>query len=286
MRNPSLIGRYLNRLYHTRLGRWDYNRNGVDVFEEDWDNLIILDAARPELFESRYPGRVERRTSRGACTIEFLRGNFRGRDLSDTVYVTANPHLSGYRDELDVILHEVVDVWGGENWSSLFDTVLPETVEEEALKASESFPGKRLVIHFMQPHYPFIYEGEPEIEPGTRNIWQKASRGELEVSGEDAGRGYRQTFDRAWESVENLIEGLEGKTVVTSDHGNIYNERISPIPVKDWGHPIGIYDSKLVEVPWLKFDGDRREISSESSRYDDDVDEEEIKEKLGKLGYD
>jgi hypothetical protein len=74
---------------------------------------------------------------------------------------------------------------------------------------------------------------------------------------------------------------------VTADHGNVYGERVSPIPIKEWGHPIGIHDEKLVKVPWLVIDGERREISSsESGEESVSADsEEEIKEKLSKLGY-
>lgn len=110
--NPARIGLECNRLYHRRGHLRDYNPSGVDVFEEDWDALIVLDACRYDLFARRstLSGTLETRRSRGSSTVEFLRGNVADRDLRDTVYVTANPQFHRYRDELDARFHEVVHV--------------------------------------------------------------------------------------------------------------------------------------------------------------------------------
>lgn len=280
LRNPKLIGRWLNRQLHTRLGRWSYNRNGADVFEEEWDNLIILDAARFELFEGWGLGELESRESRGASTIEFLHGNVEDRDLRDTVYVSANPHIA----QVDARLADTVKCWGGDGWSSMFDTVEPETVTEKALRAAEKYPEKRLVVHYMQPHYPFAFE-EASIPSGVNNIWQKASRGELNIDPQKARREYKRNFNMAREEVEELVEGLEGRSVVTSDHGNVFDKRLSPIPVRDWSHPVGVYCEELVKVPWLMVEGERRDTSKTSKSRQADVDEDQVQQKLRDLGY-
>jgi hypothetical protein len=287
LKNPRLIGRELNRIYHTRNGSQDHNTNGTDVFEEDWDNLIILDACRYELFEQiDLEGDLQSRVSKGASTPEFLRGNFRRKKLYDTVYVTANPHFSEMKEDIDSDLFKVKNVWGGERWNNIFDTVMPETVTDEAIEAFEENRDKRLVVHYMQPHYPFVSRDEEiEIPTGIDHIWHKVMSGEVDVDPEAAWSDYRKTFDYVVEEVERLVENLEGKTVVTADHGNVYGERVSPIPIKEWGHPIGIYDEKLVKVPWLVIDGERREIKESENTSEKESEEEEIKDKLSKLGY-
>jgi hypothetical protein len=287
LNNPRLIGRELNRIYHTRNGSQDHNTNGTDVFEEDWDNLIILDACRYELFEQiDLEGELQSRVSKGASTPEFLRGNFRGKKLYDTVYVTANPHFSEMKEDIDSDLFKVENVWGGEGWNNIFDTVMPETVTDKAIESFEENSDKRLVVHYMQPHYPFVSRDEEiEIPTGIEHIWHKAMSGEVDVDPEAAWSDYRKTFDYVVEEVERLVENLEGKTVVTADHGNVYGERVSPIPIKEWGHPIGIYDEKLVKVPWLVIDGERREIKESEKSSEKESEEEEIKDKLSKLGY-
>lgn len=159
--NPVRIGLECNRLYHRQGHLRSYNPTGIDVFGEEWDTLIILDACRYDLFARRstLPGTLEKRRSRGSSTVEFLRGNAAGRDLRDTVYVTANPQFYQYRDELDARFHEVVHVWMDEGWDGEHETVLPETTTDYARTAAERYPNKRLLIHYLQPHYPFIDAG-------------------------------------------------------------------------------------------------------------------------------
>jgi hypothetical protein len=82
IRNPKLIVRQLNRVYH-RKG----NEKEIGVFSEDWDNLIILDACRydtlPKL--NHFSEDVEKKISRGSSTIEFLRGSISRRSFPDNV---------------------------------------------------------------------------------------------------------------------------------------------------------------------------------------------------------
>jgi len=126
--HPNYIGRELNRLYFTRLYSRPYNIDGVDIFGSDWDNLIILDACRYDMFhdQSELPGQLETRDSRGSTTTEFLSANFTDRDLTNTVYVTANPQLYRHASEIDPNLHNVIHVWSKSGWDEEHSTVLPE----------------------------------------------------------------------------------------------------------------------------------------------------------------
>lgn len=82
VKNPQLVARELNRLYFTRFYTKPFNEDGVDVFTEDWDNLIILDACRYDMLESAsIEGTLEHRISRGSNTVEFLFGNFTEKSL-------------------------------------------------------------------------------------------------------------------------------------------------------------------------------------------------------------
>lgn len=64
---------------------------------------------------------------------------------------------------------------------------------ETALEAAERFPHKRLVVHYMQPHYPFVpsetdfdknhlqqIDGEGG-EPSEENVWNQKFNGSLDV---------------------------------------------------------------------------------------------------------
>jgi hypothetical protein len=300
-KSPTLFARYANRLYHRRLNQRRYNPYGVDIFAEDWDNLLVLDACRYDMFE-RYadlPGRLEYRDTRGTSTTEFLKANFAGRDLRDTVYVTANPQLYYNREEIDADLHRVMDVWQEEGWNDEYGTVLLETVTEHAIRAAREYPKKRLIVHYIQPHYPFI-GSDTEFDKrhlvasdtgengnGSENVWGQLMTGTLDATPANVWQPHVANLKRALPHVEELLSDLGGQTVVTADHGNMLGKRSFPLPIREWGHPQGIYTNQLVRVPWLVFEsGPRREIyagdsASRSGVVDDDV----VADRLRDLGY-
>lgn len=291
--HPQLIFRELDRLYYTRMGAWSYNKDGIDIFQQEWDNLLILDACRFDLFEevADIPGQTEAVRSKGSSTREFLRGNFGGRTVSDTVYVTASPMLYRHRDEIDIEFHDVVNVWKEQGWNEQHRTVMPETMGQAALDAAERFPNKRLLVHFIQPHYPFIGPtGEKHFTNSRLNFgWEEFARGELDLSEEVLQRAYRENLEVVLPTVEQLCQTLGGRTVVTSDHGNLFGNRIFPVPVRAYGHPPGLYSKELVTVPWHVFEGgQRREITAEEHSEPAESqreDEQLARERLRDLGY-
>lgn len=77
---------------------------GIDIFERDWDNLIILDACRFDIFArvNEIEGSLEAVRSRGSSTSEFIRENFAGRQFYDTVFVSSNTMVGSRREHIDV----------------------------------------------------------------------------------------------------------------------------------------------------------------------------------------
>lgn len=292
--SPTLGARKLNKLYFEQSGRYNYNVAGINVFEEEWDNLLILDACRFDLFEgqSRIEGTLEKKVSRGSSTTEFLAGNFAGRQLHDVVYVTANPQFYRHCDTIDCELHDIINVWMMDGWDDEHGTVLPETVTKYALDAASKYDDKRLVIHYLQPHYPFL-DSETEFDKGQLEdpdddaaFWRRIMTGKLSIDTDHLWNLYERNLDRVLDSASDLIEALNGRTVVTSDHGNMLGERAFPIPIREWGHPRGIHTPELVEVPWLDCYGERRETMAESPvepTYDRAA--ESVTERLRDLGY-
>lgn len=294
LESPNLILRKLNKLYFSQFGARTYNTSGVDVFGRDWDNLIILDACRYDLFErwSGLDGDLEQVTSRGASTTEFLDGNFSGRNLHDVVYVTANPQYFRHRGSIDCELHDVVNVWREDGWNEKYGTVLPETVEGFAATAAEKYDDKRLVVHYMQPHYPFLDagttfdKGQLENPDNDAAFWRRIMTGKLSVNTDRLWALYEHNLEVVLKSVDQLLDSLDGKTVVTSDHGNMLGERSAPIPIREWGHPRGIHTPELVEVPWLVREGERREIVAETPKKATGQDADaSVEQRLRDLGY-
>lgn len=297
IQNPKLLARKLSQAYNRIRTGTDYNTDGINIIDQDWDNLFILDACRYDLFEeiNEIPGNLRKVESRGAATPEFLRGNFRGRNLSDTVYVNTNPMLHRHRKEINVSFHDVIDLWTGDTWNDEYQTVLPNVVTEEATKAAERYPNKRLLVHYMQPHYPFI-EANTTFDkghigadsPDDLTTWMQIITGEVNVDRDQIWEAYADNLRLALPHVEELIENVSGKTVLTSDHGNMFAERSKPIPIREWGHPPGIWTDELVQVPWLEVPNsdNRKEIISESSTTESTPEnDDEVQERLESLGY-
>ncbi|MFC6784603.1 hypothetical protein ACFQFH_01625 [Halobaculum halobium] len=294
------------------------SNDGVRVLDEDWDTLLILDACRYDMFveHNTIEGDLSRRTSLGSNTEEFLVRNFRGGTFDDVVYVTANPQVDV---RLDDPFHEVVSVWRDE-WDEEFDTVMPDAMADAVREAAEAYPNKRIVGHFVQPHYPFVGERGRElldeqagIELSRRmadgdepiadhmNVWDMLQRGLIDER--DLRAAYEENLRIALPHVRTLVEDLEGRTVVTSDHGNLIGERPKPcpVPMELYGHPPGVYADSLVTVPWLTVEGEgRRRIVTGSASVADDTassndaaaagaesgqDEDEATDRLRDLGY-
>lgn len=299
--HPRLFIRGFNRLVHRRFGLRSCNTNGIEVFERDWDTLIVLDACRYDMFEeiNGIDGELSSEVSRGSATAEWLQANFPGRDLSDTVYVTANPQLEPNRSEWGINLHEVINVWLNEGWDEETGTVRAETMTEAAINAHERFPNKRIVVHYMQPHYPFVpsesrfdkahlssISKEGESASGE-NVWNQKFIGELGVSEEELWSMYVENLGYALDSVRRLVQAISGKPVITADHGNFVGERASPLPIREYGHPRGIYDEPLVSVPWFEavYSSRRNIKEGEGHSQQDDIETDEIEQRLRDLGY-
>ncbi|WP_137284701.1 hypothetical protein [Halorussus salinisoli] len=297
--NPRAALRELNRLYWTRLGERDYNTDGTALFDEDWDNCLILDGCRYDAFADvgrkfDLEGTLDSRESRGSATAEFLRGNLDGRDPTDTVYVTGSTIFyqeAVWKERLDAEFHEVVDVWGEAiNYGD--DGVPPEPVAEAAREAADEFPNKRLLVHFVQPHAPYLGETGREVFPEYRpNPLADKFLGRIDVSERVLREVYRENLELVLGEVEALLADLSGKSVVTADHGMLLGEREFPVPIRSYGHPERIYTDEMVEVPWFVIQqGERKEIVAESSasayhqKQTEEVDEQ-AREHLRQMGY-
>jgi hypothetical protein len=83
-----------------------------------------------------------------------------------------------------------------------------------------------------------------------------------------------------------LIERLEGKTVLSSDHGHEFGGRGFPIPVVIYAHPENLRTTNLAKVRWIVFESDKRKrIRSGTITTTDSVDEDEVTDRLRHLGY-
>lgn len=275
-------------------------RNGISVMDEEWDTLIILDACRYDLFEEIVDidqfheyNWVE---SLGSATPEWLQRNFVDKKFGDTVYVSGNPQVSKHAADC---FHDLIPVWKNE-FTDADRNVLPGSVTDAAIEAHDTYPDKRVIVHYMQPHVPFIttdnlffggmytpkdvISGDPEftVYDGARNPWEALELGIIEFS--ELWKAYSENLAIAMDSVWRLIKNINGRLVVSSDHGNLIGEFGWPVPLRLYGHPTGIRTANLVRVPWAVIEDDRR-IIQESGTTTVEGNNEQIKKRLRDLGY-
>lgn len=295
---PFLVERLMDE-YFTR-----FPKNRCSIMDEDWDNLLLLDACRYDIFEelNGISGNLEARLSKGSSTGEFFEENFANAEYHDTVYVTANPvpRVEEWCSvDVDTVFHNVIDVWE-DHWDKTVNTVRPEPVANAIRTAHADYPDKRILGHFLQPHQPFIGERGEEIEEGgmqaydklsgkdtgsRKKVWEQLEDGEL--STERAWQAYAENLELVLPHVRDLCDELTGKTVVTSDHGNLFGEFAWPFPVRRYGHPRGVHTNKLIKVPWLETGYEtRRSITPEAPLGTElKTEEDERLERLKHLGY-
>lgn len=272
----------------------------VNVLSKDWDNLIILDACRADLFEEfiddyAIDGTLSKVHSKGSHSSEFLRQNFRGCDCADTVYVTSNPFAE---TELNDPFYAIDHVWV-DGWDDETGTVMPETVAERTRDAVEKHPNKRLIAHFMQPHSPFVGDvtldvdgygllrakamGNNEEHGAREDVWARLSQGEFTIR--EVWRAYKANLEYVMDVVEELLSDLNGKTVITADHGNAFGEPTWPFGIAAYGHPNGIRTDSVTEVPWFVIDRPRRDTSPGETGDSEVNDRDLVENRLRELGY-
>lgn len=266
--------------------------------DEDWDNLIILDGCRYDMFKSAVDigGELELKRSVGCRTSEFLDKTFSRNSHHDTIYISSNPHTRMLEEESSV--YKVHNLYADEYFDAELESVPPETIVEKTLDAHSENPDKRVITHFMQPHVPFIGEKGRQIDQSGNNsnygddewvpsVWAQLRYGLSDVTRDEIWDAYVENLEVAIPHVERLVAELPGKTVVTSDHGNLVGERLRPIPVRGYGHDIGGLRSEgLVRVPWLVFESaERRDVTADEPVETTAVEDEVIEDRLRQLGY-
>jgi len=174
----------------------------ANVMLEDWDFLIVLDACRydyfSEIYRNLFDGRLEKRISLGCSTIEWLKRSFPDY-YPDVIYVSGNPYvnskvaIAGFNAKEH--FYKVVDVWDF-GWDETIGTVPPEEINKAVLKFYLKYPKKRFIIHYMQPHAPYLSLKYRSI--GYRKL---DPRNDSVLSGV---AGYRKV-DKHIESIINIV---------------------------------------------------------------------------------
>lgn len=284
-----------NQAYYHHFG----GHSGFSVMDEEWDNLFLLDGCRYDLFKetNTLEGTLESRQSPASSSSGFIRKSFGGRTFHDTVYVTANPHAFEVEPET---FHATINLLD-DGWDEDLLTVPPETMADGLREAHEAYPEKRLFGHFMQPHYPFIGDQGRQLNQGgiaqrnergevveradTGDVWVKLQFRLNGLTRETVWDAYRENLELVLNVVQELADDLSGRTILTSDHGNLAGDWIGPIPCRGYGHPPDLHVDALTTVPWFDMGGAPRATTSDPPTMYESLESDLVQDRLANLGY-
>lgn len=266
-------------------------RRGQNIYERDWDVLILLDCARVDMIKEishkyEFLERVGTHTTLGTSSQQWMKSTFTDKyesEMSDTVMVTANPNTHKCLNADD--FSQLEEVWKDE-WNDQLKTIPAPDVTDRAITLHRFFSPKRMIIHYMQPHIPFVPRpnmnaaglGKPGVEKNKMNIEELHKK--EGYSRQELWEAHMENLEYVLDSVELLLSNMNAdKVVISSDHGQALGED------GVWGHPSSTLVDTVREVPWCITSGtDTGEYHPESK---DDLSSPHpsIEEKLEHLGY-
>lgn len=261
------------------------------ITNETWKNLIILDACRYDRFAGScdLSGNLKKARSpafqgKGSPTSVWYKNIFKG-NYEEIIHISSHPRVNSKMEvegfEGEKHFFKVVDLWDTE-WNDEMGTVLPEDVTKRAIEIFEESPEKKFVVHYMQPHTPYLSLRPPvtkkkktpksRISPSRRlrNFVVSKARNVIgdkeavdlmkllglpplspmddalrKVGEEGVRKAYRKNLSRVLDCVEELVRRIDEKSIITSDHGELLGEG------GRFGHELK-ERPELVEVPWFE----------------------------------
>lgn len=303
--------RFLRPLYYVYVGgllsitkRYPY---GTNVFDRNWDTLIILDACRVDALQAvadeyDYLNEVDMMTSVGSTSFEWMNHTF-SRDYVDEIrrtgYITGNAYTDRVLGEGGDTGHAAMpfgpteyDVVGPDDfgyleelWGSEFDDDSPWIIgssdttrrsprytTDRAITAGRTVDTDRLMIHYMYPHDPF-----PLADDLFRPFDALRSG---DVSRKEVWDLYLDNLRLVLDEVELLLDNLDSETVaITADHGEAFGE------YGFYRHVIGCPLSSMRKVPWVQTTAkDTGEYDPSASNPKSEM-ESDVESRLEDLGY-
>ena len=300
--SPSQIPPYISRKYRDIRDRVQYRNIPKqkekihDFIQQDRFAIIVLDSCRYDYFERNIdtylPGDLKKAYTPATATINYIRAIWDKQ--YDIKYITGMPAPTNYafkRKGLNYRPEEhfsdFVHVWKSSNKKEL-GAVPPEEMTKAALANGAS----QTVIHYVQPHAPYIGEyrlrdenQETDWGESLQDIYKKIGRYDSRkkvISDDKLQKAYVSNLRRVLESVREIAMCMDVPAVVTADHGEFLGENDRYIHGGP-RHPI------LCEVPWFIVDksalGSHESSSSSALQNQTEFDDQDVENQLEELGY-
>lgn len=283
---------------------------GTNVFDLDWDALIILDACRVDALELlaseyEYLNRVDSIRSVGSSSFEWMNNTFSGtyqNTIRDTGYITQNSFTEKVLGKggttgqavlpigptrFDVVdpssLGYLEELWRAgfpddSEWmitSDITSRVHPRYTTDRAIRAGRTVECDRLMIHYMYPHDPYVL-ADPELQPRFDAALKSGASSKSEV-----WEAYLDNLRFVLDEVAVLVENLDRKKVIISaDHGEAFGE------YGFYRHPPACPIPTVRRVPWARVDArDSGSYECKAPAPDQTGDFSTVDDRLEQLGY-
>lgn len=301
--------------YGTWLGAWMTVNSrwtfGTNIFERDWDVLVVLDAMRVDIlkeFSDQWPflGDVGSILSVGSSSAEWIANTFTRDyllDIGETAMVTSNANITKVIRNQDFPPNytyvpvawpkwNVVDIeefnYVDEVWQyardDTYGPVMPRVMSDRAIAVQRERSPRRLIIHYNQPHAPYIHK---VLDGGTPEDWEIEGAHEKlaagEITKEQILDAYRADTRVMLDEIEFLRRNLDADTMaITADHGEAFGE------LGAYEHPPGFLHPAVKRVPWIETD------ATDTGEYEPEIEPPEslvggvdadLEEHLADMGY-
>jgi len=318
--NPQSALRYGFNKSHRNAATYMFSHYdiGTNVFELDWDCLILLDTCRLDALRTvaenyGFLSNIDSIISVGGQSGEWMVNTFNHSwkdEISDTAYISANPHTESVivdRMDPDSPHHDKqigrLARWGRNDFVDqsafgLFEQVWkhdsndeervfdrsyehspPRYVTDRGIAVSRERDFDRLILHYMIPHAPYISEA---ITQG-RDL-NEHERNPFEYIRRTGSRtavfdAYLSDLRYVLDEVELLRENIDCDTLaVSSDHGEAFGE------FGVYMHHVGSLHHYVRRVPWMTTSC-RDEETYEPELSLSESDERSAEDVLESLGY-
>ncbi len=265
----------------------------VDIVKEPWDFLVILDTCRYDIFKQVYRdffkcGKLKRALSPANHTREWLIKCFPDK-YEDIVYISGNPNINskivmksgGKVFSAKEHFFKIIDVWNY-GWDESIGQVPPKQINKAFHKYYLKYPNKRFILHYQQPHFPWIsIGGEPKsFQDKYKKIYNNAVKRikkrhiikeiiphvfwwklhEILKTPPESNRekhyrlygrkgmidAYTKDLELGLKHVKFLTDYIDGYWLITADHG----EQLGELGI--YAHPPYGRLKKQYEVPWFE----------------------------------
>lgn len=293
IRSDGVVGlrRSADDLKHGVARRIDPYISGTQIFAREWDILIVLDACRPDVLAEvaeEYdflPSEVETVWSTSSNSWLWMERNFTSEwsmEMAETTHITGNPYSNNHLDSAN--FESLDEVWRYA-WDETRGTIPPRPITDRAITTAREAGPRRLLIHYMQPHFPSIPDpigSSIDLDTFGDNwdsVWEDLESGR--ISADEVWQSYRANLKHVLDDVDLLLRNVDAEQVViTADHGNAFGE------LGFYGHPPFNPTPSLRRVPWIEATATDYGEYEPTQEYDSaDIEKRDVEARLKDLGY-